>query len=340
MKILRRTFKIIGCILAAVLALFFLLYAIFAIIGGIAYRECKSLRETVCRIPDLGSGFAPQGIAYSAEEDLYILTGYDGNNVVRLYLVKGDDSRRILLKDEKGDELKGHAGGVACTKDRVYVAGSSSLYLFSLQELLTAEVGSAVAVQRTFFVDNNAAYCHSDGEFLYVGEFYRASNYKTAESHHFVTPNGDENKAIVSRYRLDESGLLVEEDGQPYPISCISVTGLVQGFALTGETCVLSRSYGLKNSELEYHTLPKDAERTISVKFSKNSDAPAREVPLYYLDATTLKKTLILPAFSEDVTVANGKIVVTNESAANKYVVGKLFGANKVYSFPLEFNAE
>lgn len=337
MKIVKRVFKIIGCVLAAVLALFFLLYAIFAIIGGIAYRESNSLREAVCRIPELNSGFAPQGIAYSAEEDLYLLTGYDDDNIVRLYLVKGKDTRRIYLKDEKGDALKGHAGGVACTKDRVYVAGSSSLYLFSLQELMQSEVGNTVAVQKTFFVDNKAAYCHSDGEHLYVGEFYRAGNYETAESHHFVTPNGDENKAIVSCYQLDESGLLVSENGQPYPLYSISVTGLVQGVALSGETCVLSRSYGLKNSQLEYHTLPKDAERTLSVTFSKNKEAPARDVPLYYLDATTRKKKLTLPAFSEDVTVANGKIVVTNEASANKYIVGKLFGADKVYAFPLDY---
>ena len=190
-------------------------------------------------------------------------------------------------------------------------------------------------VKRVFHVDNNAAYCYSDGTYLYVGEFYRAGNYETDKSHYYTTPHGDANKAIVSAYKLDSDGLMAPQGVQPYPEYSISVTGLVQGFATENGTFVLSRSYGLANSALEYHSAPKESGKTITVQFKKNPDAEKKEIPLYYLDTTTLYKSLTLPSFSEDVTIVDGRVAVTNEASANKYFVGKLFGAHKVYSYPL-----
>ncbi|MDE7300804.1 MAG: hypothetical protein K2N47_01400 [Clostridia bacterium] len=209
-----------------------------------------------------------------------------------------------------------------------------------MEELYTATAETEVQVKSKIAVDNNAAYVFNDGEHLYVGEFYRAGNYETDEAHHFTTPNGDNNKAIVSRYALDGEGRLAADGVQPYPDMVISVTGLVQGFAVHNGTYMLSRSYGLRNSDLEYHTAPKDSGETITPKFKKNADAEERAVPLYYLDNTTKFKSLVLPSFSEDLTIANDRVVVTNEASANKYIIGKLFGAHKVYSFPVYTEAE
>lgn len=335
-KAVKKTLIISGAVVCGIAALFLLLYITLAIIGCAMYGQAREVREYVCMIPELGSGFAPQGVTYSESEDLYILTGYDGDNTTLLYLVKDKTYRRVKLKGEDGKTLKGHAGGVTVTKDRVYIAGSSSLILFSLAELVGADKDTEVTAKATFYVDNNAAYCYSNDDFLYVGEFYRASNYETDESRYFTTPAGEENKAIVSCYKLDDTGLLIQEDdGQAYPEYCISVTGLVQGFAIKDDVCVLSRSYGLKNSSLEYHKLSCKGENTISVKFKKNKTAREHSAALYYLDSTTNIRTLTLPAFSEDVTIVKNRVVVTNEASANKYVVGKFFGSNKVYSYPL-----
>lgn len=335
-KILKRTLIIAGCIVGGFAALFLLLYAVLAIIGCAMYGEYRKDREYVCVIPELNSGFAPQGVTYSEERDLYILTGYDNDNVSVLYIVKDKEYRKVDLVNAEGSPLKGHAGGVTCTKDRVYIANGSYLHVFSLAALEKAGKGDTVAVEQSIAVDNNAAFCFSTSGQLFVGEFYRAGNYETDTAHYFTTPNGEENKAIISCYRLDETGLLAHFDSdQPYPDYCISVTGLVQGFAMTNETFMLSRSYGLVNSALEYHTAPKDSGQKITVKFKGNANAEAREVPLKYLDGTTLTKSLTMPAFSEDITIVGDRVVVTNEASANKYIVGKLFGANKVYSLPI-----
>ena len=332
-KALKKTLKIIGIVLGSVVGLFLLLYFVFFLIGLGKYGDARDQRRYVCAIPEINSGWAPQGIAYTGEQ--YIQTGYDGDDNIVLYIGKGNNFKRVIVTDKNGKTAHGHAGGVACTGNNVYIANDSVLLRLELDKLKSAKPGGKVAVAQTIPVDNRAAYCFSDEKYLYVGEFYRAGNYETDKSHHYTTPNGTKNKAIVSCYRLDGNGTIAEEGTQPYPEYCISLTGLVQGFAVKDNTIILSRSYGLKDSELQYHTLPCDDGAKISVTFKANKDAEQKQAPLYYLDGKTLFKTLTLPAFSEDITIANDRVVVTNEASANKYIVGKLFGANKVYSYPI-----
>lgn len=332
---LNKAIKIFLIILGAIVGLLLLVYAVLAIIGCIMYGEARSEREYVCRIAGINDGIAPQGITYSKEKDIYLQSGYGSDNTTLLYITEKDNSRRVKLLDADGKTLKGHAGGVTCVKDCVYIADGDYLYLFSLDELYTASSTTQVKVKHSIPVDNSASFCFNDGNYLYVGEFYRAGNYETEKTHYYTTPNGEQNKAIVSRYMLDSNGFILEYDGQPYPDLCISVTGLVQGFATHNNVFVLSRSYGLKNTDLEYHTAPKNSGKTVTVKFANNKNAVEKQVPLYYLDSSTNFKTLVLPAFGEDLTIVKNRVVTTNEASANKYFIGKLFGSDKVYSYPL-----
>jgi len=334
-KTVKKTLVITGIVVGSLIGLFLFLYLTFAIIGAASYGEARSLRAYVCDIPEINGGVAPQGITYSKEEDLYILTGYKNGNLTVLHIVQDGKYRQVQLADKDGNAVKGHAGGVTCTKDRVYIANDNALLMFSLDELKNAANNQKVTIKQTFAVDNRAAYCYSDDEYLYVGEFYRAGNYETEKSHYFTTPDGKENRAIVSCYKLDETGLLQTVEGQAYPLYCISVTDLVQGFATKDGTFVLSRSYGLANSKLEYHSQPIDSGKKITVKFKYNESAEQTEVPLYYLSEATKIKCITLPAFSEDVTIVGDRVIVTNEAAANRYIVGKFFNAGKVYSYPL-----
>lgn len=331
-KTLKKTLIIIGIVLGSIIGLFLLLYFILFLIGVCKYGEARDERKYVCVVPEINSGWAPQGIAYTGEE--YIQTGYDGDNNVVLYIGNGDNFKRVVVTDGDGKTAKGHAGGVACTKNNVYIANDNALLRLELDKLKAAAPGGKVTVAQVIPVDNRAAYCFSDDNNLYVGEFYRAGNYETEAAHHYTTPENEANKAIVSCYMLDENGMIAADD-QPYPEYCISVTGLVQGFAVKDGVYMLSRSYGLTDSDLQYHTAPIDSGAKITVSFKKNEEAKSKEVPLYYLGGKTLFRSLCLPSFSEDITIADDRVVVTNEASANKYFVGKLFGANKVYSYPI-----
>lgn len=321
-------------VLLVLVLLVLTLYGSLWVVRGVLYKESMSLRQYVCAVPEVHSGYAPQGIAYSAEKDVYLVTGYDSKDETILYVIEKDVARQVLLADENGKTMIGHGGGITCTKDCVYIANDSSLQRYSLQEILSAKGTERVVSTGKHAVDNAASFCFSDDERLFVGEFYRPGNYETDSAHHFKTPNGDENKAIVSCYALDENGLLADV----YPEYTVSITGLVQGFAVKGDTFILSRSYGLANSELEYYRELRSAERTMKLTFEKDETIAPKEVPLYYLDSSNLTKTLVLPAFSEDLTIVGDRVVVTNESACNKYIVGKLFGGDKVYSYPIDID--
>ncbi len=330
-RIAKKTLTIIGIVLASIVGIFLIIYATFAIVRATAYSESNKLRRYVCTIPAIHSGYAPQGIGYSKEQDLYLLTGYDKSNISVLYLVKDDKATRVHLADKDGNVLKGHAGGITCTKDYVYISNGSKLSIYKLSELMSAN-GEKVNAVGVKYVDTNASYCFSDDNHIYVGEFYRAQNYKTDERHYYTTPNGDEHKAIVSCYNLDENGAITDI----YPEYAISVTGLVQGFAVHDGTYMLSRSYGLRDSDLEYYSEPKrDGDAVVEISFKGDKSIAAKTIPLYYLDSSNMIKSLRLPAFSEDLTVVGDRVVITNESACNSYIVGKLFAADKVYSYPI-----
>lgn len=332
-KALRLTICIALMVVSTLIGLFFNIYLFMAIYRPIAYGKSMKYREFVCKIPEVSSGYAPQGIAYSEENDLYLLTGYAKDNESVLYVVQNGEYRRVYLADEDGNVVKGHAGGITCAKDFVYLANGSKLQIFSLSEILKAQGTDRVKSIGVKHMPLGAAFTHSDGINIYVGEFYRAGNYETELSHYYTTEAGAENKALITCFPLNADGSIFGD----YPIYAVSIPGLVQGAAIKDGKYILSRSYGLKDSKLEYYEAPTYTRTNVKLEFRAAANLDPVEVPLYYLDDTKLVKRLNLPAFSEDLTVNGDRVVVTNENACNKYIVGKLFNGGKVYSYPLEF---
>lgn len=320
MSTAKKVFGKIMLVLLIVVFAFVLLWLGLNVSKFIIYKDYLADRQNVINIPGLNSGFVPQGLC-TVEKDTYIITGYRGENVI-LYYIKDGSPEEILLADESGNALEGHGGGVSTSGDNVFVADNSELYIYSLSEI-KAGGEEKIRAKSVFFVDNRAAYCFADEKYIYVGEFYRAGNYETDESHHYTTPSGDENKAIISCYKLDKDGNIASET----PEFAVSVTGLVQGFAYKDGTAVLSRSWGLSSSSLEFYDgfAGGDGKITLSGK----------EVPLYYLDSSNLKKKVSMPFFSEDIDVDGNRVIINFESACNKYIVGKFFFANKVTSYPI-----
>jgi hypothetical protein len=68
-------------------------------------------------------------------------------------------------------------------------------------------------------------------------------------SHHFTTPAGEKHFALAATYTLGENGLPLSESPDCY----ISIRDKVQGLAVRGNTFILSSSYGLTSSELDFY---------------------------------------------------------------------------------------
>ncbi len=326
MNIFKKIGKISLIVLGALLALILLVWLALFLGKYAIYRDFFAEREKEFEIPGIHDGYVPQGLAaVDPEGKAFLLSGYNGDAIDLYYKdVESGDAKRVIPVDEEGKVLKGHGGGVTVNQDFVYVADDSSLLVFSLAEIKAAKNEGKVVCRGKIPVDNQASFCFSTEEHLYVGEFYRPVDYETDESHYYTTPNGEDNCAILSCYLLNEDGSLAEE----YPIYSLSIPSQVQGFAIKGDTVMISRSWGLETATLEFYDGMKESGSTISVS--------GREVPLYYLDSTNLTKTVKLPCFSEELAVVGDRVYISFESACDKYLLGKFFFATYIASYPIE----
>ncbi len=323
-KTAKKAFSIVGIVIAGIVGLLLLVYAALGLTGAVMYREARKVREVAFTIPAIHSGFVPQGVD-TLEDGTVLTTGYDAKtDETLLYIGAGKSFVRVPLADEEGKPLIGHGGGVTHAGDVVYVAVEDSLAMFSLSALKNAN-GERVQTTGSISLPCRAAFCFSDGESLYVGEFYRKGNYETPASHRTQTPCGDLSPALVVRYRL-----LGDLPVTPFPQDAYSIPSLVQGFAKKDDVFMLSRSYGLKNSRLEYYASPAAAGK-ITLQIGEMS----ADVPLFALESACKFRTLTLPAFSEDLAVHGDRVIVNQESACNKYIIGKLFFATNPYSSPI-----
>ena len=57
------------------------------------------------------------------------------------------------------------------------------------------------------------------------------------------------------------------------------------------------------------------------------------QVPLIWLDETSLVKTVKAPPMAEEIAFRNGRILILTESASNLYLFGKFTGAGTLYSY-------
>jgi len=212
---------------------------------------------------------------------------------------------------------------VTVVQNNVYVTGNNSLLVFHLDDILGAQDGAKVTNIGKMNLTVKPSFCFSTENTLYVGEFYDGEEYKTVSSHHVTTPTGEAHYALTAAYALDPFGMPVSETPDYY----ISTRNKVQGFAVSGNTYMLSSSYGLASSELDFYNGLSDNGSTIEIADQTR--------PLYYLDSSTHTKTVAMPAMSEGLDVVGNRVVISFESACNKYLFGKLFFADKLVSYPI-----
>jgi hypothetical protein len=165
---------------------------------------------------------------------------------------------------------------------------------------------------------------------LWVGEFYKADKYETHEDHHKVTRSGEENRAMMYGYNIDESykyGLLYND---AFPVKAISIPNQVQGVAVTKEgNFILSTSYSLPDSCLYYY---KDV---LNEPQHGTTNIGPTKIPLWYLDNDSLLMSVNAPAMAEELVINNDRVYILFESACKKYKIFNRKQLENVYSLPL-----
>ena len=319
-----------------ILKVFIILFIVVDVllIGGILYfrlpvGDYYSHSEKGFLIPDIDDGFVAQGLAYDERSGCFFITGYmNDKSVSPIYMVEKESGtciKTLKMQNPDGSEFYGHAGGMTVHGDYVYVAGSTDycLYVFNYADAMNLNDGDFIKSIGTFMMPDemSVAYVASDAEGLYSGEFYRAGNYETRESHKMTTDAGNYNQAIILKYRFSDSddaifGLETE------PFEAYSVTDLVQGLELKDGRIYLSTSYAVAFSHIFVYDKPVS---------KKTYTVAGITMPLYELDSASLVDDYKFAPMSEEIVFVDDKLYTMCESASDKYIFGKLTSAKWCY---------
>ncbi len=279
------------------------------------YSDYYSIKTDVCKNPGLNDGFVCQGIAVSEENGVILVCGYmkDKSNS-RIYVTDFESNSYYVELTRAGEKYTGHAGGLAITGDTVYIANAKKIYSFSLESVLSANNRDIVDIGSGIKVNTNASFVYTDEEFLYVGEFHDGGKY-VIDDHEHETAEGT-HYAICTKYALNDLET---------PVAVYTLRNNVQGICFTPQgKVVLSTSYGLTDTVYYVYDLNN----------AEESGEMFGGVPVYYLD--NLEKEIHGPAMGEDLDYYDGKIITLTESASQKYIFGKFFGATKIVGLDID----
>lgn len=314
-KILKFIGKLIMFVIIGILALILVTIIGLNIAKHFIYSDYYSIKTDICKNPGLNDGFVCQGIAVSEENNVILVCGYmkDKTNS-RIYVTDLYSNSYYVELTRGGEKYTGHAGGLAITGDTVYIANAKKIYSFPLSSVLSASNGDIVDIGSGTKVNTNASFVYTDEEYLYVGEFHDGGKYGI-ENHEHETAEGT-HYAICTKYALSDLET---------PIAVYTLRNNVQGICFTPNgKVVLSTSYGL--TDTIYYVYDLDSVADSGLTFDG--------APVYYLD--DLEKEIHGPAMGEDLDYFNGRIITLTESASQKYIFGKFFGATKIVGLKID----
>ncbi len=278
------------------------------------------------KIFGLDGGFVPQGISYSKDYDMFIVSGYfEKNQPSRIYLIDAKSQnllKEIKLKLPSGVFYSGHAGGVCSYGKDGFVVSNGRAYHFRLSDLFTNPCGE-VNIDYTFETNNNADFCFVYEGLLFVGEFYRLGKFNTEITHHISLNEKEINHAVVLGYKLSDLSVI---GSRPVPVKALSVPDMVQGIAINGGRIFVSCSYGLMPSKLfEY-------ENVFNQKTQKYMIINEKQVPIYALSSKNLQRTYTYPEMLEEIEYVSGKLYLLFKSGSKKYRKFVRNAVNQVFS--------
>ncbi len=307
--------KVLLIVLISVISLVLIALIGLNIAKFFIYDDYYSIKTNVCKNPGLDDGFICQGIAVSEDNGVVLVCGYmkDKSNS-RIYVTDFDSNSYYVELTREGGKYTGHAGGLAITGDTVYIANAKKIYSFSLSDVLAAKNGDVIDIGGGTKVNTNASFVYTDEEYLYVGEFHDGGSY-VIKGHENETAEGT-HYAICTKYALTDLSA---------PVAIYTLRNNVQGICFTPDgKVILSTSYGLTDTIYYVYNL---YEATDSGEIFDGA-------PVYYLDK--LEKEIHGPAMGEDLDYYDGKIITLTESASNKYIFGKFFGATKIVALDID----
>lgn len=297
------------------------------------YPDLWKISDDGPAIPGLDQQMIPQGLAYWKQHDWLIVSAYtEGGGASTLAVVNrasGEAVKRLPINLEDGKPYRGHAGGVAISRENLWVSSEGALYRLPLASLERAADGDPVSFADRFETPVRASFTtYADGV-LWVGEFHHLPGYETDPSHRLTNSEPSQYNAWVVGYALDAT-----TDRPSAPTYIFSIPNQVQGMAFSTQSVVLSQSYGrTRESTLTRYSKPDlQGEPHQTVKLD------GREIPVWFLDRKVPGYTsLAAPPMAEGVvTDGDDRLYLLFESGASKFKSGVLNPMNRMRTIRLE----
>ncbi|MGE7218287.1 lamin tail domain-containing protein [Priestia koreensis] len=280
-------------------------------------------------IPGLAQDLVPQGLGYYKKKNWLFTINYLNDGRPGTLCVIDETTEKLIksveLYNPDGTPYRGHAGGVAVSKEHVWVSSENYLFTLDINDIVQAENNDEVTFTNQIPVPVEAAYDVYDDDYgiLWVGEFYEPSSYPTDPTHHFVNRGGEMQYAWMVGYKIKSSTDMLsteqwnKDSNQPAtPDYVLSTTGKVQGAIVQKKGISLVTSYGRANDSVLYrYNDPLKEEPHQYVKIGE------KQVPLWFLDGETAKpvESIVAIPMKEGAVLVKKNLYVSFESGANKY---------------------
>lgn len=324
----RHPLRIVAWALGIALALAVTAVVALNIYVRVAFGPFYDQAERVFDIPGVNAGFVCQDLDHLETTDAWLFSGYMADHSPSpLYRRDADGAvARLTVALPDGDVYAGHGSAITSTDRYAYLACEGGYLVLDAEEVASAADGQVLGALAKVELDFSPAFMNIEGDTLLTGNFYYPGDYETPASHRITTPDGTENPAVIYAYDLDPNAPFGVAPG---PACVYSIPGMIQGVCLTDSgRIVLSQSYGIATS----HLLAYDQARLTQ---DGTFLADGAEVPLYCLDSRSLAADVEAPPMAEGIESFEGRVYVSDESASNKYIFGKLYGAGVVYALDM-----
>lgn len=297
-----------------------------------AYTDFLEKCEKLFVIPGLKQVLTPQGIAVSpATGDVYI-SAYSVDDVPSSISVTDWETLELhteyYLYKEDGTPFTSHVGGVAVTESHLYVSAdkdSSGDYRIAAIPLEDLPQGGAydITVHEYVTMAMSPSMMNYSNGYLWVGNFYHPNaDYNLSPNMNYTTTayDGSAYGCYILGFDMSEGhDRLLGEKRYPMPDVILAAPNRIQGVTFTGDTVVLSQSYGRQNdATLLTYALDLTAEPDLDLTLN------GEQVPAFLLDDHRLTSSINSIPMSEGLaTAADGRVLVLYESGAIRYQDGK-----------------
>ena len=287
-------------------------------VPGAVFDQFWQVSEEGALIPGLHQDIVPQGIAYDADNDWFIMSAYmrdkRPSSLSVIDASNGQLIKSVLLNNDDGTPYVGHAGGVTVSKHNIWVSSGEYLHRLPKDALEQAADNDELAFSDKFLTPTRGSSATYHNGVLWAGEFY-ASSSPTDPSHAMVNRDGNTYNAWLAGYELDPITDLPVNSAVPSYI--LSIADSVQGATFTDDYVITSQSYNrYADSHLTRYNNPLATAPHTTVMYNGVS------VPVWFLDNQERapgNSLLHLPAMSEGVIAVGDDVYVLFESGATRY---------------------